>query len=138
MLFRSRTGNAPFFNYLDRAQGFVASDYGLRTLAPAAGSLATDFVRAIRDDLVLRAKEAVAAGPPLSGIPVSEPQSVALASGAPWGSDATLRNQKLQEWGDAARASRDTSWPDLSWLPSALVALLLIGAAFRRRQRTRA
>lgn len=96
------------------------------------------FIVDSHEDLVLRAKEAVAAGPPLSGIPVSEPQSVALASGAPWGSDATLRNQKLQEWGDAARASRDTSWPDLSWLPSALVALLLIGAAFRRRQRTRA
>ena len=49
-----RGTNDSFFDYLDGAQGFRAADFGFRTLPPTAGSLTTDVVKEIRDDLVLR------------------------------------------------------------------------------------
>jgi iron(III) transport system permease protein len=73
-----------------------------------------------------------------NGIPVSEDASRALSEDGRWGADSAQRTDMLKRWGEEARAALPVTASVLErwrWLPSLLVALLLLGLIARNHRR---
>lgn len=95
------------------------------------------FIMDAHDRLVERARDAQADGTALAGIPVSSADAEQLLESGPWGSSSRIRSEKIREWGAAARAGPRSRLSQFSWVPSLLLALVLLAFSLRQAVRRR-
>lgn len=108
-------------------------------LAASRWSLVNDlfgaFIIDSHDSLVERCHKAVSGEPCAAVVTLNEAAASQLLQLGSWGSDPTLRAHRLREWGDAARIAKRGTWADFSWIPGAILGMVLLLAALRTLRR---
>ena len=90
------------------------------------------FIMDSHDRLLARVANQSAADAWLDGIPVTEGEAQLLLEGGAWGKSARTRNERIREWGALARQGPRSFVERFAWVPSVLLASLLLLVVLRR------
>jgi hypothetical protein len=90
------------------------------------------FIMDSHDRLLARVADQSSGDAWLDGIPVTEGEAQLLLEGGAWGKSARTRNERIREWGALARQGPRSFTERFAWVPSVLLASLLLVVVLRR------